>query len=156
MHAGHVVEAEAERFVAAAPLAGHGATIVDNALVQYVAIGVGAVLGANLRHVLTLWLAERLGTTFPFGTFAINVSGSFAIGVVLGLIALRTDIDPLWRLFLASGVLGGYTTFSSYAWDALTLMQQGALLKGLLYVGGSNVLALAGVWVGSLIASRGG
>lgn len=123
---------------------------------QYVAIGAGAVLGANLRYAVTSWAAGRWGAELPYGTLLVNVSGAFVIGVLLALFAAQTSVDPLWRLFLATGFLGGYTTFSSYAWEALTLAQDGAWSRALLYVGGSNVLGLAGVWVGAqLINLRG-
>lgn len=120
--------------------------------VHYLAIGAGAVLGANLRYLVTSWAAGRWGSEFPYGTLAVNVSGAFAIGVLLALLAAQTEVDPFWRLFFATGFLGGYTTFSSYAWEALTLAQDGAWSRALLYVGGSNLLGLAGVWVGAQLA----
>ncbi|MSQ37048.1 MAG: fluoride efflux transporter CrcB [Chloroflexi bacterium] len=124
---------------------------------QYVAVGAGAVLGATLRYVVTNWAAGRWGGEFPYGTLLVNVSGAFVIGMLLAVLAKQTAVDPLLRLFLATGFLGGYTTFSAYAWEALTLAQDGAWWRALLYVGGSNVLGLAGVWVGSqLMTLRGG
>jgi CrcB protein len=119
--------------------------------VQYVAIAAGAVIGANLRYVVGLWAAERFGIDFPYGTFLVNVSGAFVIGVGLAFIGERVDVHPLWRLFFATGLLGGYTTFSSYAWEALTLAQDGAFLRAVVYVLGSNVVGLVGVWVGSVL-----
>jgi len=116
---------------------------------QYVAVGAGAVLGANLRFVITMWAAEQWGTAFPYGTFIVNISGAFVIGVFLALVGGRFEVDPLWRLFFATGVLGGYTTFSSYAWEALALAEVGAWLRAAAYVLGSNVLGLVGVWVGA-------
>jgi fluoride exporter len=118
---------------------------------QYVVIGAGAVIGANLRYVVGLWAAERFGLDFPYGTFLVNISGAFVIGVFLAFLGERVDVDPLWRLFFATGLLGGYTTFSSYAWEALTLANDGALLRAAVYVIGSNVIGLVGVWVGSML-----
>jgi CrcB protein len=80
---------------------------------QYVAIAAGAVIGANLRFIVSSWAAERWGADFPYGTLIINISGAFVIGVFLSLLAERIDVHPLWRLFFATGLLGGYTTFSS-------------------------------------------
>jgi CrcB protein len=119
--------------------------------VQFLAVGLGAVIGANLRLLVNIWAVERWGTAFPYGTFIINVSGAFVIGVFLALIADRFDVHPLWRLFFATGVLGGYTTFSSYAWEAFALAEDGALLRAAVYVVGSNVLGLAGVWLGAAL-----
>jgi CrcB protein len=119
--------------------------------VQYVAVAVGAMLGANLRFVVGNWAADRFGADFPYGTFIVNVSGAFAIGIVLSFVGERVGINPLWRLFFATGFLGGYTTFSTYAWEALTLMQSGNWAPALAYVLGSNVIGFFGVWLGSVI-----
>ena len=81
---------------------------------RYASISVGAMLGANLRYVVANWAADRWGGDFPYGTFLINVTGAFVIGVFLALITDRLTVNPLWRLFYATGFLGGYTTFSSY------------------------------------------
>ena len=119
---------------------------------QYLAVAVGAMLGANLRYLVSLWAADHIGTDFPYGTFIINVSGSFLIGLALGAASGRIAVDPLLRLFFVTGFLGGYTTFSSYAWEALTLADQSAWLRAGVYVIGSNVLGLIGVWVGAVVS----
>jgi len=109
------------------------------------------MLGANLRYLITSWAAERWGMDFPFGTLCINVSGAFAIGVVLAFLGARLDVSPLWRLFFVTGFLGGYTTFSTYAWDGLVLTEQGLWLRAGAYVLGSNVIGFAGVWLGATL-----
>ncbi|HEX8968401.1 MAG TPA: fluoride efflux transporter CrcB [Chloroflexota bacterium] len=119
---------------------------------QYVAVAAGAVLGANLRFIVGNWAADRLGVDFPYGTLLINVSGAFAIGIVLSFIGERVEVSPLWRLFFATGFLGGYTTFSSYAWEALSLVQDGEWLSAATYVVGSNLVGFAGVWLGATLA----
>jgi fluoride exporter len=120
--------------------------------VQYVAVAVGAMLGANLRFIVGNWAADRFGPDFPYGTLLVNITGAFAIGIVLSLLGERFGISPLWRLFFATGFLGGYTTFSSYAWEVLSLVQDGDWLPAVAYVLGSNVVGLFGVWLGSVIA----
>jgi fluoride exporter len=120
--------------------------------VRYGAIALGAMLGANVRYVITNWSADRWGSDFPFGTLLINVTGAFTIGLFLAFLAGRTDVNPLWRLFFATGFLGGYTTFSSYTWDALSLSSGGAWLGAGVYVVGSNVAGLIGVWLGARLA----
>ena len=76
---------------------------------RYASIAVGAMLGANLRYVVANWATDRWGADFPYGTFLINVTGAFVIGVFLALISDRLTVNPLWRLFFATGFLGGYT-----------------------------------------------
>ena len=120
---------------------------------QYVAVGLGALLGANLRFVVSAWAADRWGGDFPYGTFIINVTGAFVIGLLLAAALFRTGLNPMLRLFLVTGFLGGYTTFSSYAWEALTLANNGAWLRFAAYVLGSNVIGLMGVWAGARIGA---
>ena len=110
------------------------------------------MLGANLRYVIMVWSIDQWGTDFPFGTLIVNVSGAFAIGIILAYLGERLEISLLWRLFFVTGFLGGYTTFSTYAWEGLILAEQGAWLRAGAYVLGSNVLGFAGVWLGATLA----
>lgn len=119
---------------------------------RYGLIAAGAMLGANLRFVIGNWAADRLGPAFPYGTFVVNLSGAFIIGLFLAVLANRAGINPLWRLFFATGFLGGYTTFSSYTWEALTLAQGGEWMWAAAYVLGSNAIGLLGVWLGATLA----
>jgi fluoride exporter len=119
--------------------------------VTYVAISIGAVLGANARFFVGGWIAERWGASFPFGTFVINVTGSLLIGVILTLASDR--LTPDWfRPLLAIGFLGSYTTFSTFSFETLALVQGGsfglAAVNIALSVGG----ALAGVYAGVVLA----
>lgn len=116
------------------------------------AVAGGAMLGANLRFVVANWAVDRWGPDFPYGTLLINVSGAFVIGVVLALATYRLSLEPLWRLFFVTGLLGGYTTFSSYTWEALLLAQTGAWTRAAVYVVGSNAVGLLGVWLGAGLA----
>ena len=113
-------------------------------------VGIGAFLGANARYWVGGWAMERFGTAFPYGTFLINVSGSFAIGVLAAFFADRA-YSPNWRLFLMVGVLGGYTTFSSYSYEALRLLEDGGYLLAALYFLGSPIIGLAGCMAGAAI-----
>ncbi len=119
---------------------------------SFLAVGIGAFLGANLRFVVGTWAAERFGVDFPYGTFIVNVSGAFAVGVVLAFMGERLGLSPLWRLFFVTGFLGGYTTFSSYAWEALVLAEGGAWVRAAVYVVGSNAVGFIGVWLGAMLA----
>src|SRR5687767_1653737 len=117
-------------------------------------VGLGAFLGANLRYALGLWVVNRFGASFPLHTMLINVTGSLAIGLVLVLMTERLLVDPAWRLLLVVGFLGGYTTFSSYTFEALVLAEAGQWGRALWYVLGSNVLGLAAAFAGMLLARR--
>ena len=114
----------------------------------YLAIAAGGVLGANARYLVGLYIADRFGSAFPYGTLVINVSGSLVIGFFLTLISARLALNPLWRLFFATGFLGAYTTFSTYTYEAATLIRDGEYVPALLYVAGSVILGLIGVLAG--------
>jgi fluoride exporter len=123
-------------------------------LVPYLAIALGGILGANARYLVSLLVAERLGTGFPYGTMLINVTGSLVIGFFLTLVTERLEVSPLWRLFFATGFLGAYTTFSSYTFETATLLREGAYGAALLYLVGSVVGGLVGVLAGIAAAER--
>lgn len=97
---------------------------------------------------------NRVEPRFPFGTFVINISGSFLIGLLMTLLTERLQPHPNWRLLLVVGFLGGYTTFSSFEWETLSLVKDGGRWLGLLNVLGSVLLGYAAVWLGSLIAAK--
>jgi CrcB protein len=117
----------------------------------YVAISIGAVLGANARYLLGGWLSGLFGSSFPYSTFVINVTGSLVIGLVLGLAADR--IAPWWwKPGVAIGFLGSYTTFSTFSYETVTLIGEGSYLPALANIGGSVVAGLLGVVAGLAIA----
>lgn len=112
---------------------------------------VGGGLGATARYWLGGWAQARsTSATFPYGTLVVNVTGSLLIGVVLALV-LRQDLPLGWRLFLAIGVLGGFTTFSSFAYETVSLVQSGDLGSALANVVGTNVLCLVCCWLGVVV-----
>jgi CrcB protein len=116
--------------------------------VEYVIIGVGGFLGANARYLVASWAAQRFGTTFPYGTFIINVTGSFLLGMFLALLQDRVAIHPHYRLFFAVGFLGAYTTFSTFSYESLRLLQEGNMLLALINLFGSLAVGLLGVILG--------
>jgi CrcB protein len=119
--------------------------------VTFVAISIGAVLGANARYLLGGWIAELIPTTLPIGTFVINVTGSFVIGLALTLVGERVLAAWWWRPFLAIGFLGSYTTFSTFSYETLSLATSGAVLAAAANVGASVGGALVGVYLGTVI-----
>ena len=114
-----------------------------------VLVFVGAGLGGVLRHGLNLAIPRALGEGFPWATFLINGTGSIAMGLLIGWLARRGEGAPREiQLFVATGILGGYTTFSTFSLDAIRLIEREQIVLALLYVGGSVVLGLAGLWAG--------
>ena len=118
----------------------------------YVLVFLGGGLGAMLRHGVNLGAARLLGTAFPWSTFFINVSGSLVMGLVAGLFAFKTGMSEGWRLFLTTGILGGYTTFSAFSLDAALLYERGEPGLSALYVLGSVILSIAGLFAGFWLA----
>ncbi len=114
----------------------------------------GAGLGGLARFVAGTWIMERYSGRFPLGTFVINITGSFLIGVLMMLLTERWQPHPNWRLFLVVGVLGGYTTFSSFEYETYQAVRDGARWMGLLYVLASVALGYLGVWLGAALAAR--
>jgi len=95
-------------------------------------IGIGGFLGAISRYGVALWIGERWGRSFPLGTFVINVSGSFLIGLLMSLFTERFMVNPQWRLMLVVGFLGAYTTFSTFEYETGTLLKDSEwLIAGL-------------------------
>src|SRR5262245_15052601 len=109
---------------------------------------IGAGLGGLLRHLINILSVRLLRMAFPFGTLFINVTGSLVMGLVAGYFAFFGSAPQSVRLFIATGVLGGYTTFSTFSLDAGLLVESGQLGAATLYVVGSVLLSLLGFFVG--------
>ena len=122
-------------------------------MLKYVVVGLGGFLGAIARFWLGAYIGNRMGTKFPYGTFVINISGSFLIGLVITTLSGRADWSPNWRYLIPIGFLGGYTTFSSFEYETLRTIQDGQIGLGILYVGLSVFVGFLAVW-GGVIAGR--
>jgi len=117
------------------------------------AVAIGAALGGVARYIVGQVFVQRFGPGFPYGTLFINVTGSFLIGVVAELATSRAfGVTPLLRVFAATGILGGYTTFSTFSLDALVLVGDGAALLAALYAAGSVALGLIAAYAGLVLA----
>ena len=112
------------------------------------AVAAGGALGAVARYLVALACARLFGIGFPAGTFIINITGSIIMGLVAGYLAFKGGPSQHWRLFLMTGVLGGYTTFSAFSLDAALLYERGQIALTLIYVLGSVVLSIAGLFAG--------
>jgi fluoride exporter len=115
---------------------------------HYLLVFIGGGLGSTLRHVVNIVCQRLLGTNFPYHTFIINITGSTIMGLIAGYLAFKGEAAQSWRLFLMTGVLGGYTTFSAFSLDAAVLYERGAVGLTLLYVLGSVVLSILGLFAG--------
>ncbi len=115
---------------------------------NYLLVFIGGGLGASLRHTVNLVSTRALGTAFPYHTFIINVTGSTIMGLIAGYLAFKGEATQHWRLFLMTGILGGYTTFSAFSLDTALLYERGEVGLALLYVLGSLALSIAGLFAG--------
>ena len=119
---------------------------------NYVWICLGAVVGASARYFLSDYIAKTSSAAFPYGTLVINITGSLLLGFFLILGSERVLIHPHWRLLLAIGFCGSYTTFSSYAFETFAYMEQGLWLLVAANVIANNVLCLVSVLAGAALA----
>jgi len=115
---------------------------------NYLLVFIGGGLGSTLRHVVNVVCPRLFGTNFPYHTFIINITGSTIMGLIAGYLAFKGDAAQSWRLFLMTGILGGYTTFSAFSLDAALLYERGEVWLALLYVLGSVVLSILGLFAG--------
>jgi len=122
--------------------------------VKWLVLFAGGGVGAALRYALGLWVDERTGPGFPWGTFAVNVAGCFAIGVLATLADEHAWISPTGRLLLVTGLLGGFTTFSTFGMETWQLVEDGAGWLALANAGGSVVAGVAAVVLGAVLTRQ--
>jgi CrcB protein len=121
-------------------------------LVRLLLVGFGGFAGAIARYAVGIWIGQRWGRIFPLGTFAINVSGSFLIGLLMPLLTERLIVNPHWRLLLVVGFLGAYTTFSTFEYETGALLKDGEWLYAGLNIVLSVVLGFLGLKLGEIMA----
>jgi CrcB protein len=120
--------------------------------VNFLIISIGAMIGANLRYLLSRYLAKVLGPVFPYGTLVINVLGSFIVGWFMIWTSERVLADPRWRLLVVVGFCGGFTTFSSFAFESMAYFEQGQWLLMTTNIVANNLLCLAAALAGMALA----
>ena len=121
---------------------------------QVLAIAAGGALGSVMRYGLSMWVHSFAGRGFPYGTLAVNVLGSLAMGFLFVLLVERMGESALWRAGLLIGVLGGFTTFSSFSMETFNLIEQGAIAKAVANMAASLVLCVGATWLGVLFARQ--
>ncbi|HXM92667.1 MAG TPA: fluoride efflux transporter CrcB [Candidatus Dormibacteraeota bacterium] len=118
----------------------------------YLWIALGAVVGASARYFLSGYITKAFSSSFPYGTLTINITGSLSLGFFLVWTSERVLIDPRWRLLIAIGFCGSYTTFSSYAFETFALFEQGQWFLAGANVIASNLVCLVSVLAGAALA----
>ena len=121
--------------------------------IQIFAIMIGGALGAAMRYLVSNGFYALLGRDFPYGTLAVNVIGSFLMGMLTVMLVERGDVDPLVKLAILVGFLGAFTTFSTFSMDTLVLINEGAFTKAFINMVGSVLICVSAVWLG-MIAAR--
>ena len=114
-------------------------------------VALGGALGAGGRHLVGLMSLRLFGSGFPMGTFIVNIVGSFLMGALVAYLAKKGGDSTQWRLFLATGVLGGFTTFSAFSLDAVLLWERGQASSAIFYVLGSVVLSILALMAGLML-----
>lgn len=117
-------------------------------LVPMLLVALGGALGSVCRYLVGVGAGRLLGADFPFGTIIVNIVGSFIMGLFIELLALKFDGSESLRLFVAVGILGGFTTLSSFSLDTIVLFERGAVAAAAVYVGASIALSLAALVAG--------
>lgn len=118
---------------------------------DYLIVFLGAGLGGAMRHSVNRFAAYLFGVAFPFGTLTVNIVGSFLMGVLAGYFAFRGELSQEVRLFLTTGALGGFTTFSTFSLDTISLWERGQWMAAVIYVVASLVLAIVGLFAGLML-----
>lgn len=114
-------------------------------------VGAGGFIGSVMRYLVQFIIEKNIASTFPWGTLAANIAGSFIIGIVFALAQKGNLLSAEWRLFLAVGVCGGFTTFSSFAYNNLTMLKEQAYGQFIWNVGGSLFFGLLAVYLGMIL-----
>lgn len=117
-------------------------------MIHILLVAAGGAFGSVLRYLVGLWALRGLGPSFPWGTLTVNVTGSFLIGFLAEVIARKFGASNELRIFLITGILGGYTTFSAFSLDAITLLERGEPVTAAIYVGSSVLLSAIAVFAG--------
>jgi CrcB protein len=121
-------------------------------LKNFLVISVAAIVGANLRYLVSRLAAREFGPVFPYGTLFINIAGSFIVGFFVTWTTERVLIDPRWRLLVVIGFCGSFTTFSSYAFESMAYFEQGQWALMMANILSNNILCLAGALAGMALA----
>jgi fluoride exporter len=119
-------------------------------MTKYLIIALGGAIGSMLRFWAGGYVSGRWGTRFPYGTFVVNVTASFLIGLIMTVLAERTHLSPSWRYLLVIGFLGGYSTFSSFEYETFRVFEDGEFLIAAMNIALSVGVGFVAVWIGAI------
>jgi CrcB protein len=122
--------------------------LLMHSLTNYLIVFLGAGLGGSLRHAVNVIVPRLINSSYPYGTLFVNVGGSFIMGLMAAWFAFKGGGSQAWRLFLTTGILGGFTTFSTFSLEVALLWERGESWNAVLYVLSSVTLALCGIFAG--------
>ncbi len=111
-------------------------------------VGSGGFIGSVMRFLVQYYMEKNISTTFPWGTMIANITGSFFIGIIFALAEKGNLLNAEWRIFLAVGVCGGFTTFSSFAYNNFTMIKENSIIPLLLNIGGNLFIGIMAVYIG--------
>ena len=114
-------------------------------------VGTGGFIGSVMRYLVQVFVEKGVATTFPWGTFVANIAGSFIIGIVFALAEKGNFMNSEWRMFLAVGICGGFTTFSSFAYNNLTMLKENSFGQLFWNIGGSLFFGILAVYIGIVL-----
>lgn len=118
---------------------------------KYLFIALGGALGSIARYGVGSWVEDRLGIRFPYGTFIVNITACVIIGFTMSYLGRNSDLSPAWRFLIPVGFIGAYSTFSTYEWETLVELREGAFGIAALYSIGSFAVGLGATWGGSVL-----
>jgi CrcB protein len=121
-------------------------------LQKYLYVAIGGALGSLARFCIGSYMANRLGTRFPYGTLIVNITACAILGFCLTLMERRAEIPDAWRFLIPIGFVGAYSTFSTFEWEAFSSLEMGAFFIAALYITASVLLGLFAVWCGIVVA----
>lgn len=121
-------------------------------MLEVILVAIGGAIGSTARYLVSTWAATRYGAEFPYGTLIVNVVGCFIIGVFMTLATERLSISPYWRLLITVGFVGGLTTFSSFSYETIHLLQEADMLRAFYNVGLNILVGFSATWLGIGVA----
>lgn len=116
-------------------------------------VGIGGAIGSVLRYLASTGIQNKFLSAFPYGTMIVNISGCFLIGIIYAL-AARGNVSPEWRLLLATGICGGYTTFSTFSYESMSLLRDGEIFYATAYISASVVLGILATFLPIIIIEK--
>lgn len=121
-------------------------------MLEVILVAIGGAIGSTARYLVSTWAVTRYGAEFPYGTLIVNIVGCFIIGVFMTLATERLSISPYWRLFITVGFVGGMTTFSSFSYETIHLLQDADMLRAFYNVGLNILVGFSATWLGIGVA----